>query len=72
MTIETARVREYKALAEDVSTRVAYELERLTRTCVNCINFLEKSEECMIAGYKRPPARVIAFGCEKFEEEIPF
>lgn len=43
------------------------------RTCLNCDNFLEKSELCKLV-YQRPPARVIAFGCDKHDdtEQIPF
>lgn len=42
------------------------------RTCVHCIHFDMHSEQCGMAG-QRPPARVIAFGCELFEADpIPF
>lgn len=41
------------------------------RSCLTCMNFDEKKEQCTT--YKqRPPARVIAFGCDSFEEDIPF
>lgn len=39
--------------------------------CPNCEHFNADSEHCQIAG-QRPPARVIANGCEQFEEFIPF
>lgn len=41
------------------------------RCCPNCDHWVDKMEECEIA-MRRPPATVIAFGCEKFEENIPF
>lgn len=42
------------------------------RTCVNCHHFDEQLEICKLAG-ARPPARVIAFGCERFDpDDIPF
>lgn len=43
------------------------------QTCIICRNFNENKEECKLFNAK-PPARVIAFGCDKFDdlEEIPF
>lgn len=41
------------------------------RTCVQCINFDKRTEHCALAA-QRPPAQVIAFGCDRFEEDIPF
>ena len=41
------------------------------RTCVQCIRFDQRTEQCALAG-QRPPAQVIAFGCDSFEEDIPF
>lgn len=39
-------------------------------TCVNCYNFDGTGEVCML--YKvRPPAKVIAYGCENFDS-MPF
>lgn len=46
-------------------------LRAAIRCCPNCTNFAEKSEVCNLAG-ARPPATVIAFGCEKFDHNIPF
>lgn len=43
----------------------------LIHSCLTCDNFDEKAELCEL--YKqRPPARVIAFGCPSWQNEIPF
>ncbi len=43
------------------------------QTCLRCDNFNEEKELCKLFNM-RPPARVIAFGCEKFTDDdwIPF
>ena len=43
------------------------------RNCLNCELFKEKEEIC-IPAKQRPPARVIAYGCESHidKDEIPF
>lgn len=43
------------------------------QTCLNCANFKEVKEQCGLWN-DRPPARVIAFGCDKWKEEdrIPY
>lgn len=45
----------------------------MTSSCISCLAFNEASEWCKTYG-ARPPARVIAFGCESYddEDEIPF
>lgn len=42
-------------------------------TCINCDHFTEATEMCK-QWNTRPPARVIAFGCEKYKDDdlIPF
>jgi len=44
---------------------------RMLHCCPNCWHWIEANEECELA-HARPPAKVIAFGCEKFSEQIPF
>lgn len=58
-------------IANELGHVVSQHLDRCTKTCVNCANFVEKTEICTLAK-QRPPARIIAFGCEKYEDEIPF
>jgi 5-formaminoimidazole-4-carboxamide-1-beta-D-ribofuranosyl 5'-monophosphate synthetase len=43
------------------------------KTCMYCENFNEEKELCKLYNM-RPPAAIIAFGCEKYEDddEIPF
>lgn len=48
----------------------------LFRTCINCTFWGEnssiKEEVCTKYDNKRPPAKVIAYGCPSHEDEIPF
>lgn len=64
-----------KHIHDDEVTRMVERIERALRTgrrcCPNCVNWVEKMEECEVA-MKRPPADIIAFGCEAFNESIPF
>jgi hypothetical protein len=47
-------------------------VESQLSTCIRCTRFNEQQETCGYNGM-RPPARIIAFGCEKFEnKEVPF
>ena len=45
----------------------------LQQACISCRNFDEPTELCRLAG-ARPPARVIALSCERYDDidEIPF
>ncbi len=58
---------------------IEVKLEQLgiTKSCVNCAHFDHKKEVCELTyatspSGRRPPARVIAKGCEHHEKEIPF
>ncbi len=42
------------------------------RSCVNCLNFTAATEGCDLASGARPPAKVIALGCDAWENDIPF
>ena len=41
------------------------------RTCITCANFQPQMEICALAN-ARPPATVIAFGCNAHEDKVPF
>lgn len=43
----------------------------LLRSCLTCDMFKEQEEQCTVYS-ARPPARVIAYGCDQYIEEIPF
>lgn len=43
----------------------------LLRTCVTCEMFDLQSETCRQFN-ARPPANIIAYGCDEYIEEIPF
>lgn len=62
-------------LAVEVADRLAKQitdgLKDAIKCCVNCEYFDEEKETCKQFG-QRPPARVIAFGCEAFSDIIPF
>lgn len=61
------------AIASYLRSKVAVDLRRLCRTCVLCEHFAQNAEECnQVQPPQRPPARIIAFGCERFEEIQPF
>lgn len=59
------------ALLRNLLKDIPRHLELMTRCCINCNNWGENSEICNKANLK-PPARVIAFGCEMFEEREKF
>lgn len=60
-----------QAIKKMVEVEFAYQLPY--KTCINCDHFIEKTEMCKQWNAK-PPARVIAFGCDKYKDEdlIPF
>jgi len=45
----------------------------LYRSCLNCMKFNEKAELCALCN-QRPPAKVIAYGCDQWEDvrEVPY
>lgn len=59
-------------IADIVQPSVVDAIMRATQCCLTCDHFRENPNElCGLYG-KRPPARVIAFGCPAYENEIPF
>ena len=56
---------------QECGGRIARVVLSTVPNCVDCLHFDEKNETCT-KWNARPPARVIAFGCDNFEEDIPF
>lgn len=59
------------AVADEVRPAIVQALHTATRTCLTCDHFHEQKELCGLYG-QRPPARIIAFGCPSYVNEIPF
>lgn len=71
---ETSRDERHKmleAMGNYLAPIVAEALRSATRTCLTCDHFNEPGELCKLYN-ARPPARVIAFGCPSYQDEIPF
>lgn len=68
------RMANVAALSETLSKSIDDSLRRSIMCCVNCSHWDDKNELCTAAkpAPARPPARVIAFGCEYFLDVIPF
>jgi len=61
----------FNNIARHLGEVVKTELEACTRSCLTCDRFDEPNEICNKYG-GRPPARVIAFGCDGYEDKVPF
>jgi len=60
-------------MAQELASEIEKVLRVATRTCVNCEHFNGTDEICKAdLAKRRPPARVIAFGCDVFSPDIPF
>ena len=58
-------------IAKELGAVMRKHLDESTRTCINCIHFNEPTEQCRL--FKaRPPARIIALGCDEYQDQIPF
>lgn len=59
-------------LGDKISPVLKHSLQNATRCCPNCEHFDGGLEKCKLNNM-RPPATIIAFGCECFiDNEIPF
>ncbi len=59
---------------EQFEVFLAYDPANLVKSCLSCDHFNEQTEICKLVN-KRPPAKVIAFACEKYDnidDDIPF
>lgn len=71
MTVETRLTRDLNQFAKECAALFRQELEKASKTCISCTFFDETKEQCKLNGL-RPPARIIAYGCEYHDEPIPF
>ncbi len=65
------RQQQLEALSEVVAKHVKIAIKDACKTCLTCDHFKQAKEVCGL-NMQRPPAKVIAFGCECYENEIPF
>lgn len=55
------------------AVQVAIRVGTYRRTCINCKWFNEAAEQChFYQPVGRPPARIIANGCDAWDEKDPF
>lgn len=59
---------------QTLSKHMMREGDGMTPSCLSCEHFKESTEECNAANGQRPPARIIAFGCNVYRDrdDIPF
>lgn len=72
----TEREQAIKALAlafsETFVEMINKTLDTNLRSCLNCTRFNEQSEVCILYN-QRPPARIVAKACERWESiDLPF
>lgn len=65
------RLRDVEQRIEQYAASLKIEMRRSYTCCPNCLHFDGANEQCKLAA-ARPPAQVIAFGCERFDFDIPF
>lgn len=68
----TEREHAIKALSEELCKQLVFILDTNLRSCLNCTRFNEQTEVCILYD-QRPPARIVAKACERWESlELPF
>lgn len=67
------RLEAQNALTNIIKSAIEREHNFIYKCCLNCENFHEKKDVCLLVNAK-PPTRVITFGCERWldKDEIPF
>lgn len=57
---------------EELMRKINFEIgEAIDTTCISCRHFDAPTEGCRLANGQRPPAEVIAYGCDS-HDWIPF
>lgn len=74
---EDKRLELIQQIAMSVTNEIIVGLQEATHTCLHCEFWLKERELCNNAincpgGAARPPANIIAFGCDHFKRDIPF
>lgn len=68
----TEREDSIKKLSEELCKQLIFILDTNLRSCLNCTRFNEEREVCILYD-QRPPAKIIAKACERWESiELPF
>jgi hypothetical protein len=68
----TEREQAIKALSKELCEQLIFILDTNLRSCLNCTRFEVELEVCNLYD-QRPPARIIAKACERWESiELPF
>lgn len=68
----TEREQAIKALSEELCKQLIFVLDTQLRSCLNCTRFELEREVCILYD-QRPPAKIIAKACERWESiELPF
>lgn len=63
----------YNAIREErVPVHERMIIDQVFRSCLNCEQFTADSSELCMLAKARPPAKVIVYGCQKWEASIPF
>lgn len=68
--VKRLRMKEIDAMAGQIAKYMGEELRRIVPCCPNCLHWNNESETCTLY-LAKPPAKVIAFGCVKFDD-MPF
>lgn len=68
-----SRIRHEAKSSIQLALENAFQNIYIYQCCLNCENFVEINETCILAK-ARPPVRILTYGCEKWTERdtIPF
>jgi tRNA A37 methylthiotransferase MiaB len=61
-----------EAASNGLVNALTQSVQSVITTCVVCDHWNQVNEVCTLYNNQRPPAKVIAFGCPAFVNEIPF
>lgn len=63
-----------QAVGKTIMLHTSKDPDGITPNCLSCEHFNEPKEICRAANDQRPPARIIALGCNLYrdKDDIPF